>query len=417
MSSNSKCIALLKNKNTQCKNKHLVESIFCGVHKKSHPNFVCINIKSEDSFNKRDNNHIWKLINFKSIEYTTNEINIERQKIIQDLINEQSKLESEKILLEKKQTEELNKVNKCSVCYDEYEHNDLIKCNRTTYEKQHFCCKNCLRGHIDSLYSDGIASLDCMFNNSDKCGGSYCEKQILNIIDENMIEKWKETLSISEILKLASICDDYIICPLCCKWGCIFEIPPGIRENFYIKCGKCLLDWCNICKRKAHGNRNCNQLVFEEDEPIEKRIEIIDRLLQDIINKALTHCCTSCGTVFQKDFGCNLIQCPKCDGLTCYLCKKKLFIKNGSKYTHFKNHDLSDPDAICELWNDKVGSLTPTNGNKEYDQNKLKDAIINFVFSNNIENAKLIINRFENLYKDDIDYKNFIQEMKGMFME
>jgi hypothetical protein len=53
------------------------------------------------------------------------------------------------------------------------------------------------------------------------------------------------------------------------------------------------------------------------------------------------------------------------------------------------------------LWNDKVGSLTPTNGNKEYDQNKLKDAIINFVFSNNIENAKLIINRFENLYKDD----------------
>ena len=418
MSINGKCVAIIKNNVSQCKKNSQNQSIFCGIHNKSKPKYVAINIKKEDVFNKQDDNYIWKLIDFKTINETTNEINSERDKIIKELKDEIAKVESERILKEKWESEELEKVRACGVCFDEFEPDDLIRCDKTCYDKQHFTCRECLNGHIDSLLSDGIASLECMFHKSDKCGGAYYDSDIDFVItDKDKLEKWNETYQISEILKLASICDDYIICPVCVKWGCIFEIPPGIRDNFYIKCGACANEFCNTCKRKAHGNRTCNQLVFEEGEPVEKKIETIDRLLQDIITKALTHCCTSCGCSYIKEEGCNLMSCPKCGALSCYLCNAKLYIKNNTKYSHFTGHDLADRDAKCPLWNNRAGDGKENQGNTEYNNNKLQDAIIDFLFSNDLQTSKLIINRFQMLYKDDIEYRDFIRDMNGMFVD
>lgn len=417
MSINGKCVAITKNGILQCKKTHKKDLIFCGTHNNSYPKNVCININPEDTFNKQDNNYIWKLINFKSIDITTNEINIERQKIIQEIKDEEAKLQFERLQLERQREEELNKIRICCVCYDEFQNSELIRCDKTNYEKRHFICSECLKGHITSLYSDGIATNSCMFDKNDKCGGIYLNKDIEKVINnEEMLNKWNEIINITEIFKLASICDDYIICPLCCKWGCIFEIPNGIRNNFYIKCGKCNKEFCNTCKMKAHDGRNCNQLEFEENVCVEKKIEIIDRLLNDIITKALMYNCSFCGTSYIKDEGCNLMTCPKCEALSCYLCGMKLYIKNNTKYSHFTGHDLADPDAICPLWNNKAGDGKENQGNKEFNENKLKDAVINFIFSNNMEIAKLIIDRFENLYKNDKDYEKFIDEIKNLII-
>ena len=416
MSANGKCTAINKNNISQCKKNAQIQSIFCAIHNKSNPKYVAININAEDTLNKQDDNYIWKLIDFKNINDTTNEINIERDKIIKNIKDEIAKAESERQLKEKWETEELRKIRNCGICFDEFEPDDLIRCDKTTYNKQHFSCKECLLGHIDSLLTDGIASVDCAFK-GDKCGGVYCEKNIETVItDGEKLEKWKTTYEVSEILKMASICNDYIVCPLCCKWGCIFEIPPGIRQNFYIKCGRCNEEFCNTCKRKAHGKRSCNELVFEEGEPIAKKIETIDRLLQDIITNALMHCCTSCGTSYVKLNGCNLIICEKCGGMSCYLCNAKLYIKNNSKYTHFKDHDLSDPDAKCELWNNKAGEGTEGEGNARYNHEKIIEKIVNFIFSNNMEVSKLIVDRLKILFKDDKEYKEFVIEMENMFV-
>ena len=48
--------------------------------------------------------------------------------------------------------------------------------------------------------------------------------------------QWLELVTITNLYKMANICDDYIICPLCRKWGCIFEVNPLAQHNIYIDC-------------------------------------------------------------------------------------------------------------------------------------------------------------------------------------
>ena len=286
----------------RCKSTKQHNSIFCRVHKKHKPESVIVNIQTINNLRE------WLTIPF------TNEkdIVIKIQKTKED---------AEKAALDKiiKETETLNSIITCKVCGDDVTSNsELIRCSKATSDNQHLVCNNCVSGHIDSLISDGIASYCCMFNKSDKCGGEYTISDIINVINtpENRNpakqEKWEELINISEITKMASICDDYVICPLCCKWGCIFEIPPGYQGNFYIPCDKCGERWCNICKRQSHSDRSCYKLEFNDAEKIEKRIEIIDHMIQELVTKSLTHCCSTCGCAYIKEEGCNLMVCPKC---------------------------------------------------------------------------------------------------------
>ena len=234
-----------------------------------------------------------------------------------------------------------------------------------------------------SLLSDGIASLECMFNNHDHCQGQYTEEQIKNALEFNgksnnigpaaavdivkpeepkmdsiNFSKWLEIMTASEIIKFAGICDNYLICPLCCKWGCIFEIPVGAEKHpFYIKCAACKKDWCTLCKRSAHDGRTCYQLLLTEKEQVDiaELGSVIDKMIQDIATRALTHSCGICGCSYVKEEGCNLMNCPKCNGMSCFICGMKLYYKGDTKYWHFTGHDKADPDASCPLWNNYAG--------------------------------------------------------------
>ena len=409
-----KCIAIKKIKgnmndnnyhlNLRCKSIQKNNSIFCNIHKKHKPEEVAVILQQTTQ------QHIqWITIPF------TNEkdIIVEIKKKIEDI--EKEILDSITI-----EHEAINSIIKCKVCYDDVISNsELIRCTKATSTNGHLVCNGCILGHIDSLIVDGIGSYGCMFNKSDKCGGEYTNIDIIKVINNpEKQKKYDELINISEIHKMASICDDYVICPLCCKWGCIFEIPIGYKENFYIPCGKCGERWCNICKRKSHADRSCYKLEFNEDETLEQRIDIIDHLIQELVTKALTHCCSTCGCSYIKEEGCNLMVCPKCESMTCYLCNMKLYYKNNTKYWHFEGHELSDPDTHCTLWNNIAGDGKVNQGNTEFNEKSVKNALLNFISENNIVNldiSLLICRRIVHIFEKDKEYKNIVTLFNSLY--
>ena len=405
------CVAIKKNKpnlndpeykmKSRCKSNKMHNSIFCGVHKKHKPESVVIYIQIDENNQFSD----WITSPFTNEKDVIIEIQTKKDEIKKEALD--------KII---KENETLNAIITCKVCGEDVCNNhELIRCNKATSDNHHLVCSECVTGHINSLIVDGIASYNCMFNKSDKCGGEYTIKGILDVIESPKTQEiWNELINISEITKMASICDDYVICPLCCKWGCIFEIPSGYQGNFYIPCGKCGDRWCNICKRKAHDNRSCYKLEFNEEETIEKRIEIIDHMIQELVTKSLMHCCSTCGCSYIKEEGCNLMVCPKCESMSCYLCTMKLYYKNDTKYWHFTGHDLSDPDAQCKLWNNVAGDGKENQGNTEFNEKNIIRELSNFINVNDKTTSTMIYERISYIYEKDKEYINVVLTVKKM---
>ena len=400
----NRCYAIIKNHDhTRCKSIVKHNSIFCNIHKRYKPKFVAVRLERPNDVGVNANINI---LTWTNIPYT-NETDVKNQ--IQKIKDDIEKAKLAKLV---KEIDKLNSITTCKVCCDSVtNNNELIRCCKATSTNEHLVCNTCLKTHINTLIADGIGSYTCMFNNSDQCGGEYKETDIKSVINDPPKQTlWDELINISIIFKMASICDDYMICPLCCKWGCIFETPAGFQGNIYIPCSKCGDNWCNFCKRKSHGERSCYQLEFYNDETTEKRIEVIDHMVQEIITKALTHCCSTCGSVYIKEEGCNLMMCPKCDSMTCYLCNMKLYYKNNTKYWHFAGHDLSDPDAQCKLWNNDAGDGKPNQGNTELNINSVKNNLFKFVKSNLEDNLyKLICSRINYILKNDKEYVEIIK--------
>ena len=174
--------------------------------------------------------------------------------------------------------------------------------------------------------------------------------------------------------------------------------------------------WCNVCKLPAHGDRTCYKLVFTLNETIEKRIEIIDHMIQEIITKSMMHCCSTCGCAYIKEEGCNLMCCPKCNSMTCYLCNMKLYYKNDNKYWHFKGHELADPGTTCQLWNNVAGDGKANQGNLEFNDKAIEKELLKFTFENddNRDIKKLICKRIEKIFEKDAAHVGMIRMFKRM---
>jgi TRIAD3 protein (E3 ubiquitin-protein ligase RNF216) len=398
----NQCLAITK-KGSQCsKNKSQDAKLFCGIHNRSHPNKIIL--EGTD-----------KIIDFTDVNvYQTmlDKFNLENEERINTETLIARELEEEKLF------EYLNSKS-CTVCGDETPLglSELITCSNSGIQHQHINCKMCLKGHILSLIGDGIASLECMFNKHDKCGGEYTEYDIRKALeyDDASFAKWQDLFHTSEIIKLAGICENYIICPLCCKWGCIFDVPVGSEKlGFGITCSNCKKQWCTLCKRAWHHGRICYELVFtEKEDKIEKQTEIIDKMIHDIATRALTHCCSICGCQYIKEEGCNLMTCPKCYGMSCFICSMKLYYKGDTKYWHFTGHDKSDPNATCPLWNNHVGDGKANQGNTEFNIKAIDREFWNFINSNlnNKMVTRLICSRIIKIYDKD---KQFTDTLKNI---
>lgn len=333
----------------------------------------------------------------------------------------------------------------CIVCSDEFPNRrNLLECSSSAQgEFNHLVCQECLKGHISSLLSDGIASLECMFNKHDHCHGQYTEENINHALASQAIttrdiepttnlaateltepiittfsySKWQEVMAASEIIKFAGICDNYVICPLCCKWGCIFEIPVGAEKYpFYIRCAACTKEWCTLCKRDKHASRSCYELAFTEAEQTNVDVmgRVIDKMIQDIATRALTHCCGICGCSYVKEEGCNLMTCPKCNGMSCFICGMKLYYKGDTKYWHFTGHEKADRDAKCPLWNNYAGDGQEKQGNSAFNLANIEKEFCKFISSNanNRKISKLICQRIIANYEKDKTFTNILKNLK-----
>jgi len=394
--------------NVRCKKNHKPDSIFCASHITSKPFEVVLNLKDKINFSIEDllsNRNPWTIVKYTTEEQTLLDI--------QGILDNIEKEERERERLE---LEAFYSIKTCKVCYIEVSNNsELIRCSRANNTLQHLVCLECMENYFKSLISDGIGTNTCMFDKSDNCCGEYSNLEINKVltVPEKQLE-WYELVNTNEIYKLACICDDYVICPLCCKWGCIFEIPPGAQNNFYIPCSKCNNIWCNMCKRKSHGGRSCYNFVFEENETDEKKIELITHMIQEIVSKTLTHCCSTCGCAYIKEEGCNLMLCAKCNSMSCYLCNMKLYYKNDTKYWHFVGHELSDPDAECALWNNVAGDGKEKQGNTEFNLKSIKKSLIHFINENrdNIETLDLINTQINIIFGKDKEYTDMVEYFK-----
>ena len=429
---NIRCLALTKS-DTQCKNYSssvykngvwIQKHILCKLHckKKHKPDYIIVYIHNHDPHDKHDNlidgeKHLIAYP-YKNKDQCNKDREIYKQEL-KDIYIENLK--------------KIKQIKTCKVCNDTFTHSELIKCSKLDCDNKHLVCSSCLYGYINSQIFNNIGTYDCMFNKAEKCNGTYTFTSVGKVfgmdgmdgIDGNKLSTWLELVNITDICKMSNICDNYNICPLCRKWGCIFEPEPRIDNSDAtdaynnIECMNCKLKWCTLCKRETHIGKSCYKLNFTNKETLEQCIHIIDNRIQDIISKILTHKCSTCGYAYIKPEGCNLVSCEHCGGMTCYLCNAKLYYKEErGKYWHFIGNEFSDIDATCILWNsNSIGAdRKDKDGNKNYNNKKIISEIMLFL-SNNIEfknTHKLIFERILFLYKKDNEFTYIIDELKKL---
>ena len=389
------CLALTKN-NEQCLkpafysvDKHILCKYHCK--KKYSPEYVIVYIHNYLE-TKTDDHHIITYP-YKNIEKYNADVELYKQELLETKLNSIIKLKQ---------------ITNCKVCLEDFDNKELLKCSNTSLEHQHFVCSTCLEGYINSQLINTIGNNECMFNGADKCNGIYNDSVIDKVIVTNeKKEKWNDLITITNIFKIANICDNYQICPLCRKWGCIVDITyADTISQINIKCEQCHLFWCDTCKREAHGNDSCYKLKFKEDENEDKQYEIIDKMIVDIISTIVTKKCSTCGCAYMKEEGCNLMTCNKCYGMTCYLCNAKIYYKEDKgKYWHYIGHDNSDEDAVCRLHNNEPSEGSVIEGNELYIKKQILKEIYNFIIQNEGKTVYLINKRLHILYKEDKDYK------------
>jgi len=400
--SKRRCMALT-HLDVQCKYTHDIVNhhILCTLHRKKKytPEYVIVYIDNYTETDSSSNKHIIAYP-YKNKEQYSKDIETYKKELKDTYIENLDKIKE---------------ITICKVCSDIFIHDELIKCSNTTCDNKHLICASCLSGYLDSQISNDIGTYECMFNKAEKCNGEYKPTIVNTILTKNekdvkdvKLLKWKELVTITDIFKMANICDNYIICPLCRKWGCILEIDPSSTEPINIECMNCKLNWCNLCKREAHVSSSCYTLKFKKNESEDMRIQIIDTMIKDIISKALTHKCSTCGCAYIKEEGCNLMVCSHCGGMTCYLCNAKIYYKEGrGKYWHFVGHELSDPGTTCFVWNNNANDGKEKQGNTEYNNDKIIRELVQFILNNYENIRKIIYKRILFLYELDDEF-NFI---------
>ena len=199
-----KCLALTKN-NEQCSkyNFSLDNHILCKYHRKKKytPKYVIVYI--HNYLEKTSIDHHIITYPYKNKEKYKVDIELYKKELIYIKLDSIIKL---------------RQITKCKVCLEDFYNKDLLKCSNTSLEHQHFICSECLEGYINSQLLNDIGNNECMFNGSDKCEGIYNDSIIDKVIDNpETKEKWNELITVSNIFKIANICDNYQICPLCRK--------------------------------------------------------------------------------------------------------------------------------------------------------------------------------------------------------
>ena len=345
----NRCVAVTRAGN-RCKNRTL--KMYCGTHinskiiyimfknkkikKISEKAYIFLNNIPYENLTIDEINEALQIFNIydeptESVEFLNFLMNIYERERIEKIEND--RLELERIEMEKIQRENLEKeqekirlekekafeeLNECKCCFGEYDHQELIGCDKADSDNRHLVCKDCVKRHIIVSIGNSNIDLKCIFDNTDNCNGFYTNNIFKTVLNEQEYEKFTDLYEISEIRQIASIIPNYQICPKCRKYGIQIES----NQRVHIRCGKCNFEWCNLCQKQSH-QKDCVYIQI----PIEDKqlITHIENLLVEIRNNIVMHTCPHCNSRFIKEEGCNLIKCSTCNGHSCYVCGVKIY--------------------------------------------------------------------------------------------
>ena len=228
----------------------------------------------------------------------------------------------------------------CQCCFTKLTDTDrIIRCNRYCKKFKHVFCKDCISGYIEANINTNTSTINCMLSpKSDKsfCCGTYNYEDIKYCIKLDQFEQFEIQCQSINVKYFSTILTNYQICPKCEKFGIIVE-DKTIKN---LKCECCSYEWCINCKQLSHIGDPC----FKFKDSID--ISILNKTVDEILSKSLSHTCPSCNTLYIKEEGCNAITCSNCKKHSCYLCGIDISNLKDGKYEHFRT-------SKCELWNDR----------------------------------------------------------------
>lgn len=322
---------------------------------------------------------------------------LKRLRFEEECLKKRLRFEEEKyqqrFLERQKEQKKIDAIKKCKCCFGDFDIVNLYSCSKITAENKHKVCESCLIMYLKFNLNNGACSLDCMFERSDTCHGTYNLETIYAFLNEKEYEIYKDNYEIYEIQKLSNLIDNYQICPNCEKYGSIVSKSQlTMKYRVWINCSKCQLQWCSYClkKRIFYNGSDChcyrieydkNVIARETEAELLKKIEYIENIICNTINELIIHKCPYCNVSYIKEYGCNLITCNTCRGKSCYLCNEKILQpRENSYYWHFKNHALNDDINACPLFN---YTENLDDENTVYVKNKIQLKLNDFQDSNN----------------------------------
>lgn len=277
------------------------------------------------------------------------------------------------------QTEIINElmipVTDCMCCYDTYSNDNIILCTNSTLDNKHAICHTCMNFYIETLIN-GKNKIKCVNNNN--CQGVYTDFDIITSLNERLLERYQEYVQVEQATRMASILDNYHLCPFCYKYGIIIENIPGYQQEHIkiINClnSECKKTWCIYCRKAFHGNDPCNKINTYD-------IEVIKKTIDETIDSAIIHNCPKCFTKYNKEDGCNLMTCPSCGSHSCYVCNILITPINGQKYLHFSNAISIGEFFKCPLFNSKdtTNEENIKKGNVCFNEKKIINAMTNLI--------------------------------------
>jgi len=289
-------------------------------------------------------------------------------------------------------------VVKCSCCFDQCDMKYVVLCHDSKekdYEDQHITCYECMKQYMENIIQEK-KQIKCI---SQKCSSNYNEIDIIPALNE-LCDSYKDYKLIDDVARLASLLDNYHMCPFCLKYGVIIDNTPydNINNIKNVECGyeKCKKKWCITCRKEEHGDDPCNKIHTTNKDDIRK-------IIDELIDKALIHTCPKCYTKYDKIDGCNNMLCNACGSHSCYICGILLTPLEG--YGHFRQ-------GSCTMYNtlNAANDLIVTQGNIDFNNKRVIKELKNFVNVNkddpNVLNVildNIIVRGYpKNAFVDDI---------------
>ncbi|KAJ3061811.1 hypothetical protein HDU98_002298 [Podochytrium sp. JEL0797] len=218
----------------------------------------------------------------------------------------------------------------CGCCYVDYSIKAMTQC-----EDGHLFCLECARKAAEVLIGLRKTTLSCL--DSSGCKFHFPRAEIERFLTPQVLIGYDRLVQ-EENLRVAGI-SDLTACPFC-DYAVIMQTDPQVDRLMTCRSETCGVISCRLCKRKNHLPQTCEEAAKDDVLSVRHKIE-------EAMTQALLRQCSKCTSQFYKTEGCNKMQCPRCQTIMCYVCKKVI-----TGYDHFSTSPNGAPQSgnTCALW-------------------------------------------------------------------